>query len=160
MLNMATPSNSVMAEAESLEIRLTSDPRWLRVLRAAVGQVGHLAGLTPQAVDQLKLAVDEACANIILHGYGGKPGEPIVATLYLYPDRLEVRLRDFGKKVPPESIRPLEPNPSRPGGLGVHLIHSCMDEVLYESADGEGMVLRLVKYIRGGPEGCGGSPRP
>ena len=81
-----------MAEAESLEIRLTSDPRWLRVLRAAVGQVGYLAGLTPQAVDHLKLAVDEACANIIVHGYGGKPGQPIVATLYLYPDRLEVRL--------------------------------------------------------------------
>jgi len=149
-----------MAEAESLEIRLTSDPRWLRVLRAAVGQVGHLAGLTPQAVDHLKLAVDEACANIIVHGYAGKRGQPIVATLYLYPDRLEVRLRDFGKKVPPDSIRPLEPDASRPGVLGVHLIHSCMDEVVYESADGEGMVLRLVKYLREGAEGPGGSSRP
>lgn len=149
-----------MAEAESLEIRLTSDPRWLRVLRAAVGQVGHLAGLTPQAVDHLKLAVDEACANIIVHGYGGTPGQPIVATLYLYPDRLEVRLRDFGMKVPPDSIRPLEPTMSRPGGLGVHLIHSCMDEVVYESAEGEGMVLRLVKYLREGAEEPGGSLRP
>jgi len=149
-----------MAEAESLEIRLTSDPRWLRVLRAAVGQVGYLAGLTPQAVDHLKLAVDEACANIIVHGYGGKPGQPIVATLYLYPDRLEVRLRDFGTKVPPDSIRPLEPSVSRPGGLGVHLIHSCMDEVVYESAEGEGMVLRLVKYLREGAEEPGGSSRP
>ena len=149
-----------MAEAESLEIRLTSDPRWLRVLRAAVGQVGHLAGLTPQAVDHLKLAVDEACANIIVHGYEGKRGQPILATLYLYPDRLEVRLRDYGKKVLPESIRPLEPDASRPGGLGVHLIHSCMDEVVYESADGEGMVLRLVKCLREGGEGPGASPRP
>jgi serine/threonine-protein kinase RsbW len=149
-----------MVEAASLEIRLTSDPRWLRVLRAAVGQVGHLAGLTPQAVDHLKLAVDEACANIIVHGYGGKPGQPIVATLYLYPNRLEVRLRDFGTKVPPDSIRPLEPNVSRPGGLGVYLIHSCMDEVVYESAEGEGMVLRLVKYLREGTEGSGGSSRP
>jgi serine/threonine-protein kinase RsbW len=149
-----------MVEAASLEIRLTSDPRWLRVLRAAVGQVGHLAGLTPQAVDHLKLAVDEACANIIVHGYGGKPGQPIVATLYLYPNRLEVRLRDFGTKVPPDSIRPLESNVSRPGGLGVYLIHSCMDEVVYESAEGEGMVLRLVKYLREGTEGSGGSSRP
>jgi serine/threonine-protein kinase RsbW len=146
-------------ETESIEIRLTSDPRWLRVLRAAVGQVGHLAGLTPQAVDHLKLAVDEACANIIVHGYGGKRGQPIVATLYLYPDRIEVRLRDFGRKVPPESIRPLEPDASRPGGLGVHLIHSCMDKVVYESADGEGMVLHLVKYLRDDTEGPVGSPR-
>ena len=149
-----------MAEMESVEIRLTSDPRWLRVLRAAVGQVGHIAGLTPQAVDHLKLAVDEACANIIVHGYQGRRGQPILATLYLYPDRLEVRLRDFGRKVPPDSIRPLEPDPSRPGGLGLHLIYSCMDEVVYESADGEGMVLRLVKYLREDTEASGASPRP
>jgi serine/threonine-protein kinase RsbW/sigma-B regulation protein RsbU (phosphoserine phosphatase) len=71
-----------------------------------------------------------------------------------------VRLRDFGKKVPPDSIRPQEPDASRPGGLGVHLIHACMDEVVYESAEGEGMVLRLVKYLREGAEGPGGSPRP
>ena len=147
-----------MAEAESLEIRLTSDPRWLRVLRAAVGQVGHLAGLTPQAVDRLKLAVDEACANIIVHAYGGQTGQPIVATLLLHPDRLEVRLRDFGKQVPPDSIRPLELDPSRIGGLGVHLIHACMDEVVYEPAYGEGMVLRLVKYLHSGAEGSSGNP--
>jgi len=149
-----------MAEAESLEIRLTSDPRWLRVLRAAVAQVGHVAGLDAQAVDHLKLAVDEACANIIRHAYEGQPGRPIVATFSLHPDRLEVRLRDFGKKVPPDSIRPLAPDPSRPGGLGVHLLHSCMDEVVFEAADGEGMVLRLVKYLPGGVEGPGGSSRP
>ena len=149
-----------VAEAETLEIRLTSDPRWLRVLRAAVGQAGYVAGLDPQEVDHLRLAVDEACANIIVHGYGAQPGKLIVATLALHPDRLEVRLRDFGKKVPPESIRPKKPDPSRPGGLGVHLIHACMDEVAYESAEGEGMVLRLVKYLHKGSEGSSGSPHP
>jgi serine/threonine-protein kinase RsbW len=149
-----------VGEAESVEIRLSSDPRWLRVLRAAVEQVGQLAGLGPQEVDHLKLAVDEACANIIVHGYGKQPGRPIVATLTLQPDRLEVRLRDYGKKVPPESIRPKEPSATRPGGLGVHLIHSCMDEVVYESADGEGMVLRLAKHLRKSSEEYSGSPRP
>lgn len=149
-----------MAEAETLEIRLTSDPRWLSVLRAAVGQIGHLAGLEPQAVDHLKLAIDEACTNVIRHAYEGRGGQPIVATFSLHPDRLEVRLRDFGKKVSPDSIRPLKPDPSRPGGLGVHLIHECMDEVAYEPADGEGMVLRLVKYLHGSSEGSSGSQRP
>lgn len=149
-----------MAEAESLEIRLTSDPRWLQVLRAAVGQVGHVAGLDAQAADHLRLAVDEACANIIRHAYEGQRGRPIVATFSLHPDRLEVRLRDFGKKVPPDTIRPLKLDSSRVGGLGVRLMHECMDEVVYEPADGEGMVLRLVKYLRGGAEGSGGNQRP
>lgn len=144
-----------MEEVESLEIRLTSDPRWLQVLRAAVGQVGQLAGLTPQAADHLKLAVDEACANIIRHAYEGQRGRPIVATFSLHPDRLEVCLRDFGKKVPPDSIRPLTLDSSRVGGLGVRLMHECMDEVVYEPADGEGMVLRLVKYLRGAEAASG-----
>jgi anti-sigma regulatory factor (Ser/Thr protein kinase) len=149
-----------VGEVETLEIRFTSDPRWLRVLRAAVGQVGRVAGLAPREVNHLKLAVDEACANIIVHGYGAARGKPIIATLALHPDRLEVCLRDFGRKLAPESIRPKAPDPSRPGGLGVHLIHACMDEVTYESADGEGMVLRLVKYLRRGSEASSGSPCP
>jgi serine/threonine-protein kinase RsbW len=149
-----------MLESDAIEIRLTSDPRWLQVLRAAAGQVGCLAGLDPQAVDHLKLAVDEACANIIVHGYAHQRAQPIVATFALHPDRLEVRLRDFGRKVPPESIRPTEPDAFRPGGLGVHLIHRCMDEVVYKSADGAGMELTLVKHLRGGREGSGGSPSP
>jgi len=146
------------AEPQRFEIRMTSDPRLLRVLRAAVGEVGCLAGLGSQEVDHLRLAVDEACTNIIRHAYEGKPGLPIIATLSLHPDRLEVRLRDFGPKVLPESIRPKEPDPSRPGGLGLHLIHSCMDEVVFEAAEGEGMVLRLVKFLRPRAEDLGGSP--
>jgi serine/threonine-protein kinase RsbW len=149
-----------MIESESIEIRLTSDPRWLQVLRAAVGQVGHLAGLEPATVDHLKLAVDEACANIIIHGYEGERGKPIVARLLLHPDRLEVCLRDFGKKVAPESIQPKEPDASRPGGLGVHLIYCCVDEVSYRAADGPGMELRLVKYLRQAPGGSSGRPHP
>lgn len=149
-----------MAAVEGLEIRLTSDPRWLQVLRAAVGQVGHLAGLDPATVDHLKLAVDEACANIIVHGYEGRRDQPIIATLHLHSDRLEVRLRDFGKQVPPESIRPKEGDASRPGGLGVHLIHCCMDEVTYRPADGPGMELTLVKHLHQGREGTGGRARP
>jgi serine/threonine-protein kinase RsbW len=149
-----------MEEVEGLEIRLTSDPRWLQVLRAAVGQVGHLAGLDPATVDHLKLAVDEACANIIVHGYAGERNRPIVAKLNLYPDRLEVRLRDFGKKVPPESIRPKELDPTRPGGLGLHLIQCCMDEVAYESADGPGMELKMVKHLRGETGRTSGNPGP
>jgi anti-sigma regulatory factor (Ser/Thr protein kinase) len=147
-----------MTEAETFEVRLSSDPRWLQVLRAVAGQVGSLAGLDPPAADALTLAVGEACANIIVHGYGGEGGRPIVATFALSPGRLEVRLRDFGRKVAPDSIRPVEGDPVRPGGLGVRLIHSCVDEAVYRSADGEGMELTLVKHLRQGPEGASGSP--
>jgi serine/threonine-protein kinase RsbW len=148
-----------MTTSDAFEIRLTSDPRWLQVLRAAVGQVGHLAGLDLSQVDHLKLAVDEACANIIVHGYGGEQGRPIHATLRLCPDRLEIRLRDFGKTVPPESIRPKTPDASRPGGLGVYLMHCCMDEVTYRAADGPGMELCMVKRLTRGGEGASGRSR-
>jgi len=146
----------VMTEPDEIEIRLKSDPRWLQVLRAAVGQVGQVAGLEPAAVDRLKLAGDEACANIIVHGYEGKPGQPIWARLRLFPDRLEIRLRDFGRSVPAESIRPKPLNASRPGGLGVHLMRCCMDEVTYREADGPGMELVMVKRLGLQPEERGG----
>jgi serine/threonine-protein kinase RsbW len=142
----------MMAEPEEIEIRLSSDPRWLQVLRAAVGQIGQMAGLDAAAVDGLKLAMDEACANIIRHGYGGEAGQPIWARLRLSPDCLEIRLRDFGRTVPAESIRPKPPDASRPGGLGVHLMHCCMDEVTYRAADGPGMELVMIKRLGPRPE--------
>ena len=47
------------------------------------------------------------------------------------------------------SSRGRELDDVRPGGLGVHLIETAMDEVEYSQPDGGGMEIRLRKYLRG-----------
>ena len=109
------------------------------------------AGADVSTCFDLKLAVDEACTNIIEHGYAGKtPGEMRVS-FAADADRLTVVISDRGRSFDPESIA--EPDleagcESRaPGGLGWHLIRSAVDDYRYESDADGGNRLTLVKRL-------------
>jgi len=47
----------------------------------------------------------------------------------------------------PKSIKAEEPGELRPGGRGVHIMESAMDEIEFSRADDCGMELRMVRYI-------------
>ena len=134
--------------SETFQIEVTSSPRLLQVVRAAVGQYGRLLDFTEEETHRLKAAVDEACANIIRHSYGGEAGQRIVITFILSDARLEILLRDFGRKPDPARLAPREADPSRPGGLGLPLIRSVMDEVEFDLSPERGTILRLVKHLK------------
>ncbi len=108
-------------------------------------------GIAGQAAYHIQLAVDEACANVFVHGYQGKPG-PIQLEAAGSADALTISIRDWGRSFDPNSV-PF-PNPVTPieeravGGLGIYVIHKVMDEVVYESDSGKGNVLKLVKFLR------------
>lgn len=133
---------------ETVEFRLSSDPKLLKIVRASVAHLCELLGFTPEQRNQTTLAVDEACANIIKYAYEGKTDQPIEITARLLENGLEVILRDYGKKVDDAQIKSRDLEDVRPGGLGVHLIRSTMDSVSYDPAITEGNQLTLAKYRR------------
>ena len=92
----------------------------------------------------LMLAVNEGCANIIEHCYEMDTDQKIDVSLRILPDRMVVSLRDYGRfcDVMPASMG----DPDEPRGLGLRLMRSVMDEVVYRPADREGTLLRMVKY--------------
>ena len=134
--------------ADSIKIKIPSEPKFLKVTRAVICQLCEIMGFSPEDCNNITLAVDEACSNIIKHAYGGETGKPIQLTCSLFPDRLEILLRDFGKKADLNAIKSRELDDVRPGGLGVHLIKSVMDIVNYDNQLDEGNQLQLVKYIQ------------
>ncbi|NUO81641.1 ATP-binding protein [candidate division KSB1 bacterium] len=133
---------------ETIEFRMSSDPKLLKIIRASVAHLCELIGFTPEQRNQTTLAVDEACANIIKYAYEGKTDQPIEITARLLEDGLEVILRDYGKKADHTQIKSRDLEDVRPGGLGVHLIQSTMDFVSYDPSIIEGNQLTLAKYRR------------
>ena len=133
--------------SETFQIEVTSSPRLLQVVRAAVGQYGRLLDFPEEETHRLKTAVDEAITNIIRHSYGGEAGQRIVVTFVLSDAGLEIQLRDFGRKPDPARLKPREADLSRPGGLGLPLIRSVMDEVEFDLSPERGTILRLVKHL-------------
>ena len=60
---------------------------------------------------------------------------------------MEILIRDFGPKVDPENIKGRDLDELKPGGVGVHIMQSVMDEIEFTPADDCGMQLRMVKHI-------------
>lgn len=136
-------------------LHICANPEYLCVARMAVRQVMQVVGLEEDKDknESVTLAVEEALTNIIRHSYGGPCDKPIIMKLSKI-DRcdknkpaLEIVIRDFGKRVEPESIKGADLDEVKPGGLGVHIIRSVMDEIEFSRADDCGMQLRMVKYI-------------
>jgi serine/threonine-protein kinase RsbW len=115
-----------------------------------VGQAGILAGLTNKDIYDAQVAIDEACTNIIEHGYGGECQGEIECTYLVIENGLKVILRDQGCGFEPESIG--EPDivskldKRKERGLGVYFMRKLMDEVLFESHTPLGNQLTMVKY--------------
>lgn len=144
-----------------LQLELDSDPRYLAGAREMVAAVARRFGFAETACARIALAVDEALANVICHGYDRDPGgriwlsvEPPGAVPFL-----RIVIEDEGGQVEPDRIRSRDLGDIRPGGLGVHIINEVMDEVRYEKRDPAGMRLIMLKRHDTHPEGGHGAPR-
>lgn len=136
--------------SESLRMRLTSDLDEIANVRKAGEKIALTIGFSAEEAAMIMLTIDEALANVIQHGYDGQKGHPIDVLIERVSadGRVGIRvlIRDRAKQVPPASIKGRDLNDVRPGGLGVHLIHSLMDEVVHRPT-GHGMELEMVKYL-------------
>lgn len=107
-------------------------------------------GLPHDTALEIKLSVDEACANIIIHGYHGMDPGSIMLCLTFKEDEITIDITDFGRAFTPTS--PPKPDAEGAvegkelGNLGLYLIYQTMDNISYSSSE-EGNVLRFIKYL-------------
>lgn len=138
-----------MAPPERLvELRFPSRADRLRMVRCMVQGAAELSGCGPQQADELVLAVNEACMNVIQHAYGdGQPGE-IILEIIVRDGSLVFRLSDFAEPVEPAKLRSRDLEDIRPGGLGIHFIREVMDTAGFVAApEGVGNVFEMTKAI-------------
>jgi serine/threonine-protein kinase RsbW len=142
----------VKAETLTVEARIENLPEVLEFIERS----SHAVGAADADVFALKLSVEEACVNVMLHGYpSGEPG-PIELSFLPEGDAVRVVVADRAAPFSPDEA----PEPDldsgweerRPGGLGWFLIRKMMDAVEYEPRPGGGNRLTLTKRL-GGAEG-------
>jgi anti-sigma regulatory factor (Ser/Thr protein kinase) len=126
---------------------MPSDPRFLSLVRNAVGQLASILGGSEEESRATMLAIDEALTNVIRHAYQGAQDKPIRLMCDVRNMGLDFRIIDQG--IPPNLARicACDPTACEPGGRGTHIIKEVMDLVSYERT-GEGNQLRLRKEFR------------
>lgn len=112
-------------------------------------------GIDEQISYDLKLAVDEACTNIITHGYAGMDPGTMILNLEINDNQVRMKITDFGHAFEPSEVpKPdveaaLEDRPM--GGFGLYFIYQTMDRVDYKTTE-DGNSLTLVKRLEGDPK--------
>jgi sigma-B regulation protein RsbU (phosphoserine phosphatase) len=131
----------------------------LKLVRRAVSETSTACGFSHEQCQDLVLAVDEACQNVVRHAYGcadrGDQGErgdqsegDIAVDLRREKGSFVILIRDYAPTVDVKKIKPRDLDDVRPGGLGVHFIREVMDTVEHlPPPDGQGNLLRLIKAI-------------
>jgi serine/threonine-protein kinase RsbW len=68
-------------------VSVPARPEFMQLLRAAVGSVAARVDFTYEAIDDLRIAVDEACARIL-----SLPGTPTTVFLKIVPSETEIEV--------------------------------------------------------------------
>jgi len=131
----------------SLEHSFPATPEELQGSRDCLRENLQAWGEDDRIVQDVVLAVDEACQNVIRHAYAGDPDGRIQLRVERRDGEIEVWLRDWAESSDPRCLeRGRDLDDVRPGGLGTHFIRELMDVAEFvEPPDGRGNLLRMLK---------------
>lgn len=137
------------ASPELVELRIPARPEWVALARLAAATVANRLRFSIEEIEDVKLAVAEACTAVIQHdGHG----EFIQLSCEALVDSLRVRVHDTGRHLADAADRRrMNFEEARIAGLGIFLIRTLMDEVSYDVHPQLGTDLLMVKRLAPDP---------
>jgi serine/threonine-protein kinase RsbW len=115
------------------------------IVRGSLAQVGVVDG----AVDDIELALSEACTNVLKHS---GPGDAYDVSVSLENERASIRVVDTGHGFDWQSLGDEVAPPSAERGRGIELMRALVDRVKFESVPETGTVCHLEKTLELEPD--------
>ncbi|MHA7966415.1 anti-sigma B factor RsbW [Paenibacillus sp. CAU 1782] len=138
-----------MTKQTPILLRIPASADYLDIVRTTLYSIASKTGFSYEDIEDMKVAVTEACTNAILHAYGGR-GEGVIEIAFQHADDegLQINVRDNGDSFPFSPLEPqsatLHDTPLRDaaiGGLGLFMMQALMDEVDVRTGQGTEVVL-------------------
>lgn len=134
-----------MRQGQVVDLEVPSAPEYVSIVRQAVEGIARRMDFDELQIEDLKLAVGEACTNAVRHGCAKDDLQHIAVRCTVMNDGLSVEVRnDIRDCMAPDF--PAAPDITREGGFGLFLIRKLMDEVdiVWEP---ETAVVRMLKRL-------------
>lgn len=138
-----------MSQAISKEqVIVPAQIKYLPVLRKFISRIGSKYNFAKTEINAFKISIDEACTNIIKHGYKKDQSGSITMKVLVNDEQLIVELIDQGQSFDPNSVD--NPNlkkyvdTGKKGGLGIFIMRKFLDDINYE-INNHHNILRLTK---------------
>jgi len=139
------------AKIQKYNLKIPSITENLQMIREFVLKIATKAGFKEETQEQIALAVDEACTNVIKHAHHHDAQRLIDIQIQTDTNKMKIIITDKGRGFDITKLK--DPNvkqfikESRHGGLGIYLIKTLMDEVDYEFKPGIKNQVQLTKYL-------------
>ncbi len=145
----------VVETAADIRFTFPSHTSQLELIRRVTKKVASYApSFTEEDLDDIGLAIDEACTNVITHSYKKETKGEIQLNIKMETNRITIKLTDKGEEgqlFNPETLSPVDKQEYlkrlTKGGLGVYIIKKIMDDVSYTVSPGVKNCLKMVKYF-------------
>ncbi len=131
----------------NIKLTIPSLSDYVGVARLTASGIANRMKFTHEDIEDIKIAVSEACTNAVQYAYGDSPGD-IQIVFSIFEDKLEIKISDSGKGFDVDAdIKTQEEDPEKIGlGLGIVFMRSLMDHVDYDTS-ANGTTVTLVKKV-------------
>ena len=129
---------------EAINLSLPSKPEYVSIARLTASFIANQMGFDMEIIEDIKLAVGEACNNAIIHS--GSEETYKIEFLNL-TNELKIEIRDHGKGFSMDNYKKPNADDLQENGLGLFIIKSLMDQVDIESFEGRGTKIIMSKTI-------------
>lgn len=136
---------------DNFKLIVPGKPEYVGAVRLAISSLANNVGFDIEAIEDIKVAVSEACTNIVRHGNADSSEQIDIeyeVTCEICDNKLSISVKDEGAGYDVDSYHEPELPAEEAGGLGIFIIRALMDEVEVESELGIGTHIRMVKYIQ------------
>ncbi|WP_426449768.1 anti-sigma B factor RsbW [Paenibacillus sp. S-38] len=139
-------------ESQVVSLTVPAEAEFIDLVRLTLYGISSKLGFTYEEIEDMKVAVAEACNNAVVHAYEpGSPGQMEVRFEQI-AGGLRIVVKDFGpsfnfedKAQRAESLHDKTLNEINVGGLGIYLMQALMDDV--EVMTGIGTEVVLTKRV-------------
>lgn len=130
-------------DLETIKMEVTSNPEYVSIIRLTVSGIANKIGFSLDDIEDIKVAVSEACTNAIKHSLDDK----FLVQFSVLENGLTIEVEDKGTGYDVESLQ--EPDLTNPkeSGLGLFIIKTLMDEVSTISNSNVGTRVKMTKYL-------------
>ena len=123
---------------ETIKMEIASNPQYVSIVRLTTSGIANKVGFCLDDIEDMKVAVSEACTNAIKHSSDNK----FSVEYTIFEDGLTIKIVDSGKGYDVDAVD--KPNLKEPkeSGLGLFIIQSLMDELEIKSNINYGTVIK------------------
>ncbi|MEK3900884.1 MULTISPECIES: anti-sigma B factor RsbW [unclassified Paenibacillus] len=140
-------------DIQRVVLQLPASAEYVDIVRLNLYGIASKMGFTYEDIEDMKVAVSEACNNSVLYAYGQADG--MVDVIFeVGTSVLSITVKDEGESFDSLdasgerlTLHDKELNDVQVGGLGFYLMQALMDDVSVVSEAGKGTVVTLTKRL-------------